>query len=186
STSVLVRISCQSGLSLLDMASTAEQREARLTETVQVIRSKTTFEPEIALILGSGLGPLADEIVTEAVFDYSDLPGFVKSTAPGHAGELHLGTLERRKVVAMTGRFHYYERVAAYDTACPVQVMHGLGARSLVRSHACGGRTPNWNAGELILQLDYINCMFDNPRMGPAQGTERFPVLHDAYDSEYL
>lgn len=161
-----------------------------ITDSVQsalgFIRTHTDFQPELAIILGSGLGPLADSIDPVAVIPYEDLPGFVPSTAPGHAGELHLGTLAGRRVVAMKGRMHYYDGVTAAESAFPVRVMHALGARSLLVSNACGGLNPNWNAGELMLQLDFINFTFDNPLLGPAVGGDRFPVMYDCYDPEYL
>ena len=183
-----------------------------ITDSVQTalrsVRSVTGFEPELALILGSGLGPLADDIETAAVIPYGDLPGFAPSTAPGHAGELgvghldrkygdhalahvvagelHLGTLAGRRVVAMKGRMHYYDGFSAAESAFPVRVLHALGARSLLVSNACGGLNPHWNAGDLMLQLDFINFMGDNPLMGPATGGERFPVMYDCYDPEYL
>lgn len=155
-------------------------------ESMQAIRDQTGFRPELALILGSGLGPLADAIDPVAVIPYGDLPGFAASTAPGHAGELHLGTLAGRNVVAMKGRMHYYDGVTAAQSAFPVRVMHALGAQNLVVSNACGGLNPAWNAGDLMLQLDFINFQSDNPLMGPAVGGERFPVMYDCYDPEYL
>lgn len=142
--------------------------------------------PEIGLILGSGLGPLADEIEDAVVIPYADLPGFTASTAPGHAGELHVGRLAGRTVAALKGRMHYYDGVGAAQTAFPVRVLHALGARSLFVSNACGGLNPAWNAGELMLQLDFINFQFANPLLGPNVGGERFPVMYDCYDPEYL
>lgn len=164
--------------------------QAEIARTVQAatdaVRQVTDFEPELALILGSGLGPLADEIDTTAVFSYTDLPGFTPSTAPGHAGELHLGTLAGRRIAAMKGRMHYYDGLSAAATALPVRVLHALGARSLLVSNACGGLNPHWNAGELMLQLDFINFQGDNPLLGPVSGGDRFPVMYDCYDRDYL
>lgn len=159
--------------------------EDLLREAVMAVRSLTRFEPELALILGSGLGPLAGEIETEAVLSYRDIPGMQESTAPGHAGELHLGTLAGRRVVAMKGRMHFYDGVSAAQTAFPVRLLHALGARSLLVSNACGSLNPNWRAGDLMLQLDYINFMADNPLKGPVAGGERFPVMFDCYDPAY-
>ena len=146
------------------------------------------MKPEIALVLGSGLGPLADEIDDDAVIPYSELPGFAPSTAPGHAGQLVLGTLAGRRVVAMQGRLHFYEGVTAAQAAFPVRLMHALGAQTLIVSNACGGLNPNWRAGELMLHLDFINFTFANPLLGPndAQLGPRFPVTFDAYDPAYL
>lgn len=153
---------------------------------VDAVRRVTDYEPELALILGSGLGPLADEIESTAVFSYGDLPGFTPSTAPGHAGELHLGTLAGRRVVAMKGRMHFYDGLSPAETALPVRVLHALGARSLLVSNACGGLNPHWNAGDLMLQLDLINFQGGNPLLGPVSGGDRFPVMYDCYDPEYL
>lgn len=157
-----------------------------LSEALAAVRAVTDFEPELALILGSGLGPLADSIDTRARFTYADLPGFQASTAPGHAGELHLGELAGRRVVAMKGRVHFYDGVSAAQTAFPVRLLHALGARSLVVSNACGSLNPNWNAGELMVQLDFINFLGDNPLKGQVVAGERFPVMFDCYDPEYV
>ena len=154
---------------------------------VERIRRATDLEPEIALILGSGLGPLADEIDAAAAIPYEDIPGFAASTAPGHAGRLVLGTLADRPVVAMQGRVHFYEGVSAAQCAFPVRVMHGLGAQTLVVSNACGGLDPSWEAGDLMLQRDFINATGANPLIGPNDESlgPRFPILFDAYDPAY-
>lgn len=159
-----------------------------LLEAVRVIRERSLAAPELALILGSGLGPLADSIEAPEVIPYDVIPGFVRSSAPGHAGELYLGTLAGRSVVAMKGRMHYYDGVTAQQAAFPVRVMHALGARSLLVSNACGGLNPAWAAGDLMLQLDFINHTGGNPLMGPdaALSGPRFPVMFDCYDQEYL
>lgn len=159
-----------------------------LAEAVAAVRRVTDFEAEVAVILGSGLGPLADEIDAVASFDYDELPGFARSDAPGHAGRLVLGTLEGRRVVAMKGRFHYYEGVSAQQCGFPVRVMHALGAECLLVSNACGGLDPHWRAGELMLQLDFINASGASALRGPNDTRlgPRFPVLFDAYDHDYL
>lgn len=157
-------------------------------EAARAIRERSRTQPEVALILGSGLGPLADEIEIETEIGYDDIPGFVASSAPGHAGRLVLGALDGRPVVAMRGRMHPYDGVPAAQVAFPVRVMHALGARSLLVSNACGGLDPNWRAGDLMLQLDLINHTFQNPLIGPNDDAlgPRFPVLFDAYDPAYL
>lgn len=157
-------------------------------EAARAIRERSRTEPEVALILGSGLGPLADEIEIETEIGYDEIPGFVTSTAPGHAGRLVLGALDGRPVVAMRGRMHPYDGVPAAQVAFPVRVMHALGARSLLVSNACGGLDPTWRAGDLMLQLDLINHTFENPLIGPNDDAlgPRFPVLFDAYDPAYL
>lgn len=159
-----------------------------LAAAVAAVRTRSALTPDLALILGSGLGPLADEIEADAVIPYADLPGFAPSTAPGHAGQLVLGTLAGRRVVAMKGRIHFYEGVTAAQAAFPVRLMHALGAGTLVVSNACGGLNPNWRAGDLMLQLDFINFTFANPLVGPNDPElgPRFPVTFDAYDPAYL
>ena len=157
-------------------------------QATAAVRDISSFEPEIAIVLGSGLGPLADEIDAEATVSYGDIPGFGESHAPGHAGELVLGTLSGRRVVAMSGRVHYYEGISASQAAFPVRVMQALGAGTLLVSNACGGLNPNWQAGDLMLQLDFINFTGTNPLIGPNddEAGPRFPVMFDCYDPEYL
>lgn len=157
-------------------------------EAVEAIRRRAPTPPEVALILGSGLGPLADEIEVEAEIPYGDLPGFAESHAPGHAGRLVLGRLGARPVVAMRGRVHPYDGYPAAQVAFPVRVMHALGAHALVVSNACGGLDPHWRAGDLMLQLDFLNHTGQNPLVGPNDDAlgPRFPVTFDAYDPEYL
>lgn len=144
--------------------------------------------PDVALVLGSGLGPLADEIEDAVRIPYGDVPGMQASSAPGHAGEFIAGTLAGRQVIAMKGRLHPYDGLPAAQIAFPIRVMHALGAETLVVSNACGGLNPNWQAGDLMLQLDFINFTFDHPLAGPNDNDlgPRFPVMFDAYDREYL
>lgn len=157
-------------------------------EAVQRIRRETDLVPHVALILGSGLGPLADEIDIVAELPYEEIPGFAASTAPGHAGRLVLGTLAGKNVVAMQGRVHYYEGLSAAQCAFPVRLMHALGAGTLLVSNACGGLEPSWSAGDLMVQRDFINATGDSPLIGPNDDRlgPRFPILFDAYDPEYL
>jgi purine-nucleoside phosphorylase len=158
-----------------------------LSQAVSFIQQKTSLRPDIAIILGSGLGPLADEINAKAIIPYSEIPGFATSTAPGHEGKLFLGTLAGKNIVAMKGRVHYYEGHGAQKTTFPLRVMKTLGATTLLVSNACGGLNPNWQAGDLMLQLDFINFTGDSPLIGPndeQQGT-RFPVMFDCYDPDY-
>lgn len=166
----------------MDVASQPSQDDA-----VTAIRRHASAPPEIALVLGSGLGPLADEIDAEAVLPYADIPGMPVSSAPGHAGRLVIGTLAGRRVVAMQGRVHLYEGFSSAQCAFPIRVMHGLGARTLVVSNACGGLAPSFRAGELMLHLDLINASGQNPLTGPNNDAgPRFPVMFDCYDPLYL
>ena len=157
-------------------------------DAVATIREASTLRPEVAIVLGSGLGPLADAIEVDAELPYDHLPGFAAATAPGHDGTLILGTLDGRPVVAMRGRLHPYDGLPAAQVAFPVRVMHALGAEALVVSNACGGLRPEWSAGDLMLQRDFINFTFDSPLVGPNDPAlgPRFPVTFDAYDPAYL
>ncbi|MEM7737369.1 MAG: purine-nucleoside phosphorylase [Deinococcota bacterium] len=154
----------------------------------EFIRSKTALEPSVAIILGSGLGGLADDIDIDTAIHYQDIPGFASSSAPGHEGRLLLGHLAGQPVVAMQGRVHLYEGIRASQVAFPVRVMHALGASSLLVSNACGGINPNLNAGDLMLQLDYINFSGDDALSGPNVDElgPRFTVMFECYDPAYL
>lgn len=159
-----------------------------LGAAVAAIGPDPEFRPEIAVVLGSGLGPLADDIDARTVMAYADIPGMPVSGAPGHAGRLVLGTLAGRRVVAMQGRVHLYEGFSSALCAFPVRVMHALGARTLVVSNACGGLDPGYRAGDLMLHTDLINATGQNPLTGPNDERvgPRFPVMFDCYDAAYL
>lgn len=172
----------------MDESTRFRAADGLLAEAVEAIRGRAATPPEVGLILGSGLGPLADAIEVEAEIGYGEIPGFAASRAPGHAGRLVLGRLDDRPVVAMRGRLHPYDGYPAAQVAFPVRVMHALGAGTLLVSNACGGLDPHWRAGDLMLQLDFINHTWQNPLVGPNDEAlgPRFPVMFDAYDSDYL
>jgi len=159
-----------------------------IKKAVAAIRERTEFEPEVAIILGSGLGPLAEEIETEAEIPYAEIPGFPVSTAPGHEGRLIFGRLAGRPVLAYKGRVHYYEGYPMSEVIFPVRVGFFLGASRFVVTSAAGGLNPNFSAGDFMLHLDFINAMGTNPLIGPNDESlgPRFPVTFDAYDPEYL
>ncbi len=161
--------------------------DSSIGATVEAIGSRTTLRPPIGLVLGSGLGGLAEE-VDGVTIPYSELPGMPVSTAPGHAGRLHVGYLDGHEVVAMQGRVHPYEGFSAAQVSYPVAVMAALGVRSLLVTNACGGIDPKWKAGELMLQVDFINMTGQNPLIGPLSdpSLERFPVMFECYDPAYL
>lgn len=159
----------------------------RISESVAAIRAACgEFAPRYALILGSGLGTLADEIQDARVVEYSDIPHFPVSTVPGHAGRLVLGMLEGKPVAAMQGRFHYYEGYSMQEVTFPVYVLQALGCRSLVVTNACGGLNPDFCAGDLMLITDHVNIL-PNPLIGPNcdELGPRFPDLSQPYDGEY-
>jgi purine-nucleoside phosphorylase len=143
--------------------------------------------PDVAMVLGSGLGPLADQLEEAVAVSYGDLPGFPVSTAPGHAGRAVMGRLEGKRVLAFQGRVHLYEGYSAQEAAIPVRFAHALGAKRIILTNACGGLNPAWSAGDIMLQTDYINFTGQNPLIGPndaAQGPRFLPMM-EAYDLEY-
>ncbi len=148
------------------------------------VRTRTKVTPRIALVLGSGLGALAGEIAAEATIPYAEIPSFPRSTVEGHAGQLVLGMLEGKPVVAMAGRVHFYEGYTLAEVVFPIRVMRALGAEMLIVSNAAGGINRQWRAGDLMIIADHINFMGSNPLIGPndpAQGP-RFPDMSAAYD----
>lgn len=159
--------------------------EPTVSSAVERIRSATAFEPEIALILGTGLGGMAREIDVTCSIDYRDIPGFPLATVESHAGKLLLGTIGARRVIAMQGRFHRYEGYTLRQVTFPVRVLRAVGAHSLIVSNACGCMNPAWNTGELMAIADHINLLGENPLVGrhdPSEGV-RFPDMSEPYDS---
>lgn len=149
-----------------------------------VVRGRTGARPSVAIILGTGLGGLAEEIAVEAAIPYDEIPGFPLSTVESHVGRLLLGRLGGRPVVAMQGRFHRYEGYALGQVTFPVRVLHALGADTLIVSNACGGMHPLWSPGDLMLIADHINLLGENPLVGPNDDRlgPRFPDMSAAYD----
>jgi purine-nucleoside phosphorylase len=156
----------------------------QIRESVSSIRNKTGgFEPEVAIVLGSGLGGLADGIEVAAEVDYREIKHFPVSTVEGHRGRLIFGTLGGRRVVAMQGRFHYYEGYTPSQVVLGVRAMGLLGARTLFVSNAAGGVNPSFAVGDLMVITDHIN-LIPNPLVGPniAELGTRFPSMDEAYD----
>jgi purine-nucleoside phosphorylase len=158
----------------------------RVQAAAESVRGRSRLVPGVGIILGTGLGGLAQEIEVEAEVAYGDIPGFPLSTVESHAGKLLLGRLGGRPVVAMQGRFHRYEGYDLQQVTFPVRVLHALGARTLVVSNACGGMNPLWNPGDLVLLSDHINLLGDNPLVGPNDERlgPRFPDMSAPYDPE--
>jgi len=156
----------------------------RIQESVEAIRRHASAEPEIGIILGTGLGALADEIEVESSISYDEIPHFPSPTVESHSGRLLFGSLEGRSVVAMQGRFHRYEGHDLLAVTRPVRVMGVLGATMLIVSGAVGGMNPLWSPGDLVMLDDHINLLGDSPLVGPkidALGP-RFPDLSEPYD----
>ncbi len=151
-----------------------------------VVRPRLRSAPDVAVILGTGLGGLGAAIADASEVPYAEIPGFPEATVESHAGRLISGELEGHPVVAMAGRFHLYEGYTAQQVGFPVRVMAELGARTLVVSNACGGMHPLWNPGELMLLADHINLQGANPLVGPNidQQGPRFPDMSEVYDEE--
>ncbi|HUP00530.1 MAG TPA: purine-nucleoside phosphorylase [Gemmatimonadota bacterium] len=161
-----------------------EDRLRRIDEATERIRAHGEWRPELAIILGTGLGALIDDIAVEAALDYASLPHFPVSTVESHSGRLIFGTLEDRALVAMQGRFHYYEGYSLDEVTFPVRVMQRLGVRTLIVSNASGGMNPTYRRGDLMRIDDHINLIGDNPLRGPnldALGP-RFPDMSEPYD----
>jgi purine-nucleoside phosphorylase len=158
-------------------------REARAA--ADVVRRRIGDQvPVAAIVLGSGLGGLADAIAADAKIPYCDVPGFPAATVAGHAGALIAGTLEGRSVLAFAGRFHVYEGHDVRLAAFLVRVAHALGAETLIVSNAAGGVNRTWQPSDLMLIRDHINLMFRNPLVGPVEpGDLRFPDMSMPYDT---
>ena len=160
----------------------------QIQEAAAAIRAKWAGTPAAGIVLGTGLGKLTEDIAAAAVIPYEQIPHFPRSTAPSHKGQLVCGTLGGRPVVAMEGRFHFYEGWTLQQVTFPVRVMKALGAQTLIVSNACGGMNPQWAKGDLMLIEDHINLLGDNPLIGPNDDRlgERFPDMCNCYDRELL
>ncbi|PKL12139.1 MAG: purine-nucleoside phosphorylase [Spirochaetae bacterium HGW-Spirochaetae-8] len=156
----------------------------KFEESAAYVRSRVGTEPiEIGMILGSGLGELANEVEDAVVVPYHDIPYFPVSTVPGHAGRLVIGRLEGRRVLVMQGRFHFYEGYSMETVVFPVRVMRLLGIMNLLVTNAAGCVNTAWNPGDLMIISDHIKLIADNPLRGanPAQLGERFFDMGSAY-----
>jgi purine-nucleoside phosphorylase len=160
----------------------------QMADAAAAIRRHTETAPSVGIILGTGLGRLAEEIDRDATIDYADIPGFPLSTVESHSGRLIVGRLAGRPVVAMQGRFHYYEGYSMQQITFPVRVMHELGVRTLIVSNACGGMNPLYRRGDLMIIEDHINLLGDNPLIGPNDDTlgPRFPDMSEPYSHELI
>lgn len=154
--------------------------------TADHLRQRThDFRPETGIILGSGLGGLVNEIETAYSFEYTSIPNFPISTVKGHSGRLIFGTLSGKKVVALQGRFHFYEGYSMQELTFPVRVFHELGIKRLIISNAAGGMNPEFKIGDLVVIRDHINLMPGNPLIGKNEDTwgPRFPDMSEPYDT---
>ncbi len=159
----------------------------KIKETISFVKDKTSFEPEAGIILGTGLGGLVHEIDMLHKLDYEDIPNFPVSTVEGHKGRLIFGMLAGKKVVAMQGRFHYYEGYTMQEVTFPVRVLKYLGIKWLMVSNASGGVNPEYEIGDLMVLNDHINLL-PNPLIGRNDDEfgPRFPDMSEPYDHEMV
>ncbi|QFT89497.1 Purine nucleoside phosphorylase 1 [Bacillus sp. THAF10] len=157
-----------------------------IKQSADYINAKLSNTPEIGLILGSGLGVLAEEIQNPIVIPYTEIPEFPVSTVEGHAGQLVIGDLEGKTVIAMQGRFHFYEGYSMDKVTFPVRVMKKLGVEKLIVTNAAGGVNESFEAGDLMILSDHINNMGTNPLIGPNNNElgARFPDMSEPYCKE--
>jgi purine-nucleoside phosphorylase len=156
----------------------------KINETLQVVRKYTKDEYPIGIILGTGLGGLINEVKIETSIPYSELPHFPLSTVESHNGKLIFGSINGKKIVAMQGRFHYYEGYTMQQITYPVRLMKSLGVKYLLISNACGGMNPIYKKGDIMIISDHINLLGDNPLIGKNEEEfgPRFPDMSEPYD----
>lgn len=161
-----------------------QQRE----EAMAAIRLHTQATPQVGIILGTGLGGLVKDIDIEVTIPYDALPHFPVSTVESHHGNLIFGTLAGKSIVAMQGRFHYYEGYSMQQITFPVRIMRQLGVQTLLVSNACGSMNPYFRRGGIMLMADHINLLGDNPLIGPNDDTlgPRFPDMSEPYSQRLL
>ncbi len=160
----------------------------QLQETVQAIRAKVSDVPEVAVILGTGLGGLGEKIQNPRTIPYEGIPHFPRTTVESHKGQLVFGRIGKKPVVVMEGRFHVYEGYTANQVTYPVRTMRALGAKVLILSNAAGGMNPAYSAGDLMVIADHINLMGVNPLIGPNDDRLglRFPDMSAPYDEKLI
>ena len=162
--------------------------KAKIKEASDSIRRKTTLSPDVGIILGTGLGQLVESIEIEANISYEQIPHLPVSTVESHAGRLIFGALSGKKVVAMQGRFHFYEGYTMQEITFPVRVMKELGIQMLLVSNACGGLNPQFKSGDVMAITDHINLQGGNPLIGVNDDTlgPRFPDMYNCYDKDLI
>lgn len=160
----------------------------KIKEAGEFIQSKTKIKPRIGIILGTGLGDLTKEIEIESKISYQNIPYFAVSTTPGHEGSLILGRLVGKMIMAMQGRFHFYEGYSLEEITFPLRVMKYMGVNVIIESNAAGGMNPNFKAGDLMVITDHINLIGNNPLIGPNDDKlgPRFVDMCEPYDKELI
>lgn len=164
------------------------QLKTKIKETADFISSKIDFKPEIGIILGTGLGGLVKEINIQHELDYHVIPNFVTSTVESHKGKLLFGLLGGKKVVAMQGRFHYYEGYSMDEITFPVRVLKAIGIHTLIVSNAAGCLNTSWKKGDIMIISDHINLLGQNPLIGPNDEEigPRFPDMSEPYSHDLI
>lgn len=157
-----------------------------IDKQLNYIRSKTDFVPEIAIVLGSGLGPFAEEIEMECIINYNEIPHFPVSTAPGHKGRFVFGKIDGKKVVIMQGRVHLYEGYSPQQIANPIRLMRKMGAKILMLTNASGGINKKFNIGDFMVLTDHISTFVDSPLIGKNDDSigPRFPDMSEVYSKK--
>ncbi len=159
-----------------------------IAEAVDYIKGRVNLKPQIGIILGTGLGSLSEGIDIRHKVEYGDIPHFPVSTVESHAGRLLFGYLRNKPIVAMQGRFHYYEGYTLQQVTFPVRVIKQLGVDTLIVSNACGGLNPQFKKGDIMIITDHINLLGDNPLIGPNDESigPRFPDMYNTYDKSLV
>lgn len=160
----------------------------QVQETVDYIQNKTNFSPEYGVILGSGLGGFTDDIEIDYILSYNEIPNFPVSTVEGHKGALVFGHIHGKKVVAMQGRFHFYEGYSMKEVTFPVRVMKYLGVEKLIVSNASGGVNPNYKVGSIVIIKDHVNMMPEHPLRGKNDSRfgPRFVNMSEPYSRKMM
>ncbi|MBQ6653202.1 MAG: purine-nucleoside phosphorylase [Prevotella sp.] len=159
----------------------------KIQETASWLKERMTTSPKTAIVLGTGLGQLASEITDTYEFPYEEIPNFPVSTVEGHSGKLIFGKLGGKDIIAMQGRFHYYEGYSMKDVTFPVRVMYELGIKTLFVSNAAGGMNPSFSIGDIMVITDHINFFPEHPLRGKNFPTgPRFPDMHEPYDQTLI
>jgi purine-nucleoside phosphorylase len=165
-----------------------EQYVSKVREAAKYLQEKTTKKPRIAIILGSGLGKISQNLEDALSIPYSDIPNFPRSTAPGHKGELMIGSLKGKDTLLMNGRFHYYEGYTMKEVTFPIRVMQELGIETLIITNAAGTLNPDFEVGVPCIITDHINFFGDNPLIGPNfdDWGPRFPDMTEVYSKSLV
>lgn len=158
----------------------------RIKETASFLKNRMRTKPETAIILGTGLGSLVGEITEKYEISYEEIPNFPVSTVEGHSGKLIFGKLGKKDIMAMQGRFHYYEGYSMKEVTFPIRVMKELGINTLFVSNASGGMNPEFEIGDLMIITDHINQFPEHPLRGKNLYGDRFPDMSEAYSKELI